>query len=308
MAKGTFIAYVDADDNVESDYLEKLVQPLEQFDDVDFSVCGYDNCNEDKITTVYLPNKEGIQEVNFSRYFDLNINVTVWVKMYRKKFLLDNNIVMFDGLSEDVSHQAMLAATAKKIYIVREVLYHHNVGNMNSLFTARNFEARLDFAPSVEFAIEYMKKIDVYDANREILKMRIFNRMQDFLTDCNSKEKLINVYTDLVEKYFPEMLNIIRFTPVKFAEKNIIMFGAGKYAMVALDKLPKDVKVRYIVDSNLKLIGKTLAGIMIESIDKLKDESKETPILISTRKYSFEIFLKLRDMGFKQIYFLYDFF
>lgn len=306
MAKGEFIAYIDADDCVEKDYLEKLVRPLKQFKDIDFSACGYDRYNENEIMNVSLPNKEGIQEIDFSRYFDLNIFVTVWVKLYRKKFLLDNGIVMFDGLCEDESHQVMIASTANKIYIVREALYHYNIGNINSLITARTLEARLDYVSSMEFAIDYMKKINVYEANREVLKLRICNALQNNLTIFKYKENMAKLYTEFVKKYFHEMHSKIRFAPVKLEDKNIIMFGAGKYAKVALDKLPKEINVRYIVDSNPKIVGKDLGGIVIEPIEKLMDEDRETPILISTLKYSFEVFLKLKNDGFSQIYYLYD--
>ena len=306
IAKGDFIVYVDADDHIEKDFLEKLVRPLEQFEEVDFSACGYNKCNENEYVETSLPKKEGVQKVDFSNYFNLNIFVTVWVKMYRKKFLLDNNIAMFDGLCEDESHQVMLAATANKIYIVREALYNYNVGNINSLITARTLEARFDYVSSMEYAIDYLKKINAYESNREVLKLRICNALQSNLTIFKYREDLINIYSTFINKYFPEMSDIIRFAPINLDCKNIIMFGAGKYAGVVLNSLPEDINVRYIVDSNSQMVGKELGGIMVKPIEQLMQEKKDTPIIISTVKYGLEIFMKLKKDGFRQLYYVYD--
>lgn len=306
MAKGEFIAYIDGDDSIERDYLEKLVRPLEMFRDVDFSACGYGEYCEGNLAAAHIPKQEGLQQIDFDGYLDLGIFVTVWVKMYRKKFLTDFGINMFDGLCEDEGHQFMLAAFVRKVYIVCEPLYRYNVSNPNSLITARTMEARLDYVRSMDFAIVNMKNRHVYEKNRNNLKFKVCAALQTFLATFGYRQDMVKAYRDFVRRNFPEMNDLMRYSSVKMDGRVFIMYGAGKDAERVIRALPEGTKVSYVVDGDCKKVGGTIMGIEIKSVDDLKKKPKDTPILISSRKYMFEIARGLKEKGFEEIYYPMD--
>lgn len=306
MTKGEYIAYVDADDSIERDYLEKLVSPLERFQDVDFSACGYGEYREGKLVRTHIPKRAGLQEVDFAGYLNLGIFVTVWVKLYRKKFLKDNGISMFDGLCEDDGHQLMLASSVRKVHIVCAPLYRYNVGNPDSLITARTLEARMDYVHSMDFAIAYMKGKDVYEENRDTLKLRLCTALQTFLATFGYRQDMAELYDDFIRRHFPEVSDLMRYSPIELKRGDFIVYGAGKDLAKVIEALPEGAKICYIVDSDSSQEGKRIMGIEVKSSKMLLTESRDMPIIISSRKYLFEIARELRDAGFDKLYYATD--
>lgn len=306
MARGEFIAYVDADDRIDRNFLMEMVVPLEKNDKLDFSCCGFYWSQLNGTKTEKLPKKAGLCHVNFKTYFDLDIQVTVWCKVYRKKFLLNNKLTMFDGLCEDVSFSYMIASRAKNIYINKKALYLYTIDNRESLYNSRRYDAGLDYVSSLRFAIYYMEANHVYEKNRDTLKLKICSALQSYLSFFNFDSQMVLKYKTFVKEYFPELIPIMIWTPRKIKKGTYIMFGSGIDAMRIIKQKPVDISISYIVDSDTTVVGKTLAGIEIFGKEKLKTEDFNCPILISSRKYRFEIKKILNDLGFDNLWYIED--
>ncbi len=99
-AKGEWISFIDADDYVKQDFLEKLVDNL----DADFIVCGFVSSQHINV----IPNEQHWNEKNMNEgaerlITDKYLLYTPWCKLF-KKSILEKNRLLFDTslrLSED---------------------------------------------------------------------------------------------------------------------------------------------------------------------------------------------------------------
>ena len=82
-AAGKYVAFMDQDDTVEPDYLERLVTAAES-NDADIAICGYIRRNDagKKLKTVRL------FKDSWSKYRI----VAPWGRIYKKEFLVNNNL------------------------------------------------------------------------------------------------------------------------------------------------------------------------------------------------------------------------
>lgn len=101
-ATGEYVNFFDSDDWIECDYLENLLKPFKQ-QDIDLTICGYYVDSEDK--SGVLNNRIKRSEIissptNASEYLNLIENYLnyAWNKLYRLKFLKDNELLFEKGL------------------------------------------------------------------------------------------------------------------------------------------------------------------------------------------------------------------
>ncbi len=126
IAKGDYIQFLDADDTLDCDALEKIYQKaiLENSDITLFchrrivkGAVEYDNL---ALMERYLKNKKKISSILAFTYY-------VWDKMFKKSFLLDNKISFNDEIFVSEDGYFMLNCLAKnpKIACVEEVLHSY---------------------------------------------------------------------------------------------------------------------------------------------------------------------------------------
>lgn len=128
-ARGKYIAFVDSDDAIEPQMLEKMVEPLERDDDIDFSKCGTKAVYEYEVTDA---EKKGLAE-----YFaapaepgahDISPKVfstgAPWNKLYRRAFLDLHGIRFPEGVkNEDEAFCFFVFARARRLYLFHEQFY-----------------------------------------------------------------------------------------------------------------------------------------------------------------------------------------
>lgn len=124
-ASGEYIYFLDSDDEITPDCIEKLTNPLEnyRYDFViaDFSIIG------DRQVTTYLKArgeyKSGIKEA----YYRKEWNVTAWNKLCNIDFLRRNNLRFKEGIiHEDILWSFYLANFAKSMYALKLKTYIYN--------------------------------------------------------------------------------------------------------------------------------------------------------------------------------------
>lgn len=124
-ASGEYIYFLDSDDEVTPDCIEKLANPLEnyRYDFViaDFSIIG------DRQVTTYLKArgeyKSGIKEA----YYRKEWNVTAWNKLCNVDFLRRNNLRFKEGIiHEDILWSFYLANFTKSMYALEDKTYIYN--------------------------------------------------------------------------------------------------------------------------------------------------------------------------------------
>lgn len=98
IARGKYIAFVDGDDSVKEEYLSKLYDAISA-KDLEIACCNF-LCLNEKNNKVYkeftslfaYKNDKSIKKVKKSFAFDIRVRSFVWNKIYKKQFLIENNI------------------------------------------------------------------------------------------------------------------------------------------------------------------------------------------------------------------------
>ena len=149
-AKGEILAFVDSDDFVKEDFIEKMLERM--VDDVDIVVCGY---NDEKPKEETLSGR--IATIRFLTKQE-NIDLITWNKVYRKSLFLDNNIWFPEGKKhEDALTTYKLLSKARKIQYISESLYEYVVRE-NSIMNSGKKEEQLEMRElAAKEAIEYFK-------------------------------------------------------------------------------------------------------------------------------------------------------
>lgn len=121
-ASGEYIYFLDSDDEITSDCIEKLTKPLENYSydfvTADFSIVG------GRPVTTYLKArgeyKSGIKEA----YYRKEWNVTAWNKLCNMDFLKRTELTFREGIiHEDVLWSFYLANYAQSMYALSEKTY-----------------------------------------------------------------------------------------------------------------------------------------------------------------------------------------
>lgn len=145
-ARGEFIYFVDSDDylvgNLFADFADKLVS------DLDLVVFSYYNSFEEDLTEKSrteksLPfkgsyDKDGFIKI-FKELFLSDMLYTVWNKIYRREFLLENNLSFEQyELGEDVRFNLDVYRKVNKIYLSQDSYYVYVIGRNGSAMSGYN--------------------------------------------------------------------------------------------------------------------------------------------------------------------------
>lgn len=174
-ASAKYIAFIDSDDWIEEDMLESLYQPMTSHD-YDFTACGFWRDKADG--SLLISRNEGSGDKHFIIDNDskrgtfimcMSAGLTAWGKLYRRSFLLDNDIYFLEKCAyEDRFFILLVYLYAKDVLVIDNRCYHYFV-NMNSTV--------LKSGASYHFDI-----IDVDNATWNECERRGFlNRIQDEL-------------------------------------------------------------------------------------------------------------------------------
>lgn len=145
-ARGEFIYFVDSDDylvgNLFADFADKLVL------DLDLAVFSYYNSFEEDLTEKQrteksLPfkgnyDKDGFIKI-FKELFLSDMLYTVWNKIYRREFLLENNL-SFEKyeLGEDVRFNLNAYRNVNKVFLSQDSYYVYVIGRKGSAMSSYN--------------------------------------------------------------------------------------------------------------------------------------------------------------------------
>jgi glycosyltransferase involved in cell wall biosynthesis len=138
-ASAPYIGYVDSDDWVETVMFERMVSLIEKYD-CDFVECGWDYA-KDKI------HRHPTKSWGHTGYMDMTVPetkqqfvkekvalVSLWDKVFKKSFIIENDIYCPERvLNEDIFFAYLAFTYAKSCYYTDEVLYHYFVNDRGTV-------------------------------------------------------------------------------------------------------------------------------------------------------------------------------
>ena len=166
IAKGEYYSFVDADDYVEPDYLEKLIESIK---DNDLSICYYSSSIMKRQSSDIQTVEDVFREMMIP---ENNIAAFAWNRLYKASIIRENSILFNEKVfvCEDVLFNYQYMQYVSKIGICREYLYHYVINSSSTMFRKAFNEKKL----SANIAFKLMldnTKTKKYKAYVEIAAM-----------------------------------------------------------------------------------------------------------------------------------------
>lgn len=218
MAAGDYVAFLDSDDIIKPDYLEKLVT-IAKAHDADVVKCTMDEY-DDVTGSLLLSISAGDRFVEYAPGEGYCIHYTPCAGIYRIAFLRKYGIVFSTGeLMEDSPYNLIANQLANRIAVTDEALYYHRMHTGSTMSTVA--EAKKD--PKIpykgfESAIIKVREF-LPDEKRDISDYWFIRVLTDYVTlrymtqGRTVRKKLCTYATDIMTRYFPS------------ADKNPFIFG-----------------------------------------------------------------------------------
>lgn len=206
VASGSYLAFVDSDDYVESDYIECMYESIKKYN-ADIAICSYQSVYEngrilkqkENVDCVLSP-KDTLEKMLYQKDF----NVSAWAKLY--------NINLFKSIRfpvgkifEDAYTTYKLVEKADKIAVNLQIKYNYMIRG-NSILTSEFSEKKLllidaynqmgdDILNKYPDLLSSVMRAKVY-ANISTLRQMIFAKKR-----LSNREKEIRDYVKINKKY-----------------------------------------------------------------------------------------------------------
>lgn len=226
LSTGEYISFVDSDDWVELDFLEKTYHNAIS-NNSDIVLCNaieeYSNYQKERI---YFQNNEiNSNMTTFNYKFKknrlLNYFLTIWAKLHKTQFLKDNSIKFPDIIFEDAVFHVESFLKAEKISYCNNIFYHYRRNNEKSTMANINKKKTFDVFPMVkyiekvlvdngaydEFKVEFSRfKINQFKEKfselTEVFKEEYYHKLRiEFKKNPIEEVLLKNIPSNLVEFY-----------------------------------------------------------------------------------------------------------
>lgn len=185
LAKGDYLAFVDADDYLETDYLQALHQNLTE-NNSDLACCGYFDHSE--LGILALTNYAKILEFSskkvFADYVLDRVGGVLWDKLFIKAIIIENDIKLNSEvrLSEDLLFVLEYLFHIRKISIVDKSLYNYNrlyENRLSKIISITQLESVLRVN---DLLVEKLKNLDFSeDKIKEIQNKRLGKYIFSFM-------------------------------------------------------------------------------------------------------------------------------
>lgn len=183
VAKGEYIFFVDSDDFLDKDCVQKFIQKLDQ--KIDVYLCSYNRIypsGENRIFNRFKRlnyNQIGTGQQILTKMYEENFyECSVWANIYSRKFLIENNLIFNTVLNkhEDEAWFLKVLLLADRVKILDLLIYNTRAGRINSISNTTHCKNCL--------AAIYLSDIVLQDCNsieiEKSLKKRINLAMTSF--------------------------------------------------------------------------------------------------------------------------------
>ena len=161
-ANGKYIMFIDNDDYLDNDYVETYVKAIEK-DDLDIVVGGFRRPNEkgEIVKTLKLQDKEWCKFMI----------MTPWAKIYKKQYLIDNNIRFLEtNLGEDNYFNLKAFLMTKKIVTLEYIGYNWFFNTKSVSNTRQKNIKEIQLYELLNASYDMLKEEGLLDENYQIIE------------------------------------------------------------------------------------------------------------------------------------------
>lgn len=190
-AEGDYIAFVDADDYVEKEYLQDLLNGMKE--DVDLSIVGlkhiYPQDPDKRREETYYDGKFSSTEVLNFLFFNNGPQGYLWNKLWRKEIISNNHLALDPEINilEDAQFTVKYLLHARKVNIQnkRDYCYVHEGDTLTSgmSFTKQNTKYISTYETMIKSMKDTIKVVDINGnfENKSALEARLGLIERDYL-------------------------------------------------------------------------------------------------------------------------------
>lgn len=224
MLHGELIIFVDADDFLEKNMIEKMVK---YYDEKKLIVCSYNIVNENK--RKIMKKQPIVRKISIQDTFEYLANRKMiqgypWNKIFSSSIIKNNNLRFLKNISicEDLCFVAKYLTYIEEVIYIQEGLYNYRVRNDSALADKFNVDKRI----TVLDAYEYL--IDLYENNKmnsSYLKYWILKEAINIKMRSSKLSHVEDIYIEHCERIIDKQYNnIIRGNEIKNRDKlNLII-------------------------------------------------------------------------------------
>lgn len=223
VAKGRYITFIDSDDYVEFEYIEKLYSTIKENNTLisQCSILKINNRKEIKDRLGYEENciKTGIEMINDLYSTHLIENVVVWNKMYNIELFKELRFP-FGKIHEDEFTTYKIFYNVDKVAIIDNYLYNYRQTD-ESIIGKKFSTKRLELLEAIEQRLTFFKEHNEIELYEKTLKyyleqLRVnYIKMKLYIENSiDDQKKLIKKYRKNYKKYI-EMEDISAVNKLK---------------------------------------------------------------------------------------------
>lgn len=207
-AKGEYVWFIDSDDYIEKDSIEKILKILGEKKS-ELLIFGYFNVRNGKVLEKIIPKKI---DTKLEVYSQMEIFNSPWNKVYNLKLLKENNIFFPEDchMGEDMAFNFKYLYFCKKISIIEEGFYNYvatggvtsNINKKKEIFLAfdniyKFYIQKKDFVKLKDILKEYYKKHAIFYSYEMILtsnlsKKEKLKKLKEFNIELNKRKYMFN--------------------------------------------------------------------------------------------------------------------
>ena len=167
-ALSDFILYVDADDWVEKNYLEKMYAEISQ-KNADVVICAYfeeyNNGEKKKTKTVVPIAKKKTKDEIYADFISDRIQGYCWNKIIRKSLFTERSIRFMEGIDlwEDVLILSKIMFYAQSIYFVEEPIYHYEKRTVASISNSMSVQKYGQMLDAMQLIRQFLLENNIWD-------------------------------------------------------------------------------------------------------------------------------------------------
>ena len=174
---GEYIMFLDSDDWIERDMVEKLYNNISKYDDIDMGMCGCYlefSSKEKQILQIKLKNKtyDSTEDYlkEFSYYRDKGVFGYLWNKIFRSSIIKDNQLLFKKySIAEDLFFLYELLPYCNKIKVIEDSLYNYMHENEYSLSKSNKEDSLYINNLFYDKTKEFLYNTNSYEINKEYI-------------------------------------------------------------------------------------------------------------------------------------------
>ena len=194
-ATGDYILFVDSDDYIEADAVERLVDVAKKTN-CDIVRCGYFEVKAGQVRTIQQKPWKDKTDLLKQHIKAWNSIEAMWQLLIRRSMMEEHSIRFAKGVNASEDHLMMIKLYffANNIVIMEKPIYYYRIDNAQSVTHVNPKAFHDSMYKGMDLAIAFLKENGAYDTYRDELLTRTFLTKQTFI--LNKENRDINLYLD----------------------------------------------------------------------------------------------------------------